>query len=540
MIPIAGRFVFFLLMSLPGHAQTGEKAVEPVETIPRAPVMLDGESLFLVRGISALPADRRAAAIAGRVAGLARNPDYQSGSLTLVEDEGLTRIEWPGQLVVMTLTDADGATEGIGRSVLGKLIASRIEGAIKAYRQARTPDALMRGALTAIGVTAAFLVGLFVFLRVFRRAEGAAERFARPKVEQARIRTLPILETERLWGAVHNALYLLRAATIVFGALLYLNLVLALFPWTKGFAARVFDLLFQPLRSMGAGILNSLPDLAFLAVLFIVVRYVLKLTRLFFEAAGRRTIELPGFEPEWSEPTFRIARMLIIAFAAVVAYPYLPGSGSDAFKGVSLFIGVVFSLGSTGLISNILAGYSLTYRRAYRIGDRVRIGDVTGDVEAIRLQVTTLRSLKNEEIIIPNSVVLNSSVVNYSSLARKQGLILHTTVGIGYETPWRQVEAMLLMAAGRTPGLLREPPPFVVHSSLGDFCVTYEINAYCDQPQEQVRLYSDLHRNILDVFNEYDVQIMTPAYESDPDLPKVVPKSKWFEAPARSPSKSSE
>ena len=215
--------------------------------------------------------------------------------------------------------------------------------------------------------------------------------------------------------------------------------------------------------------------------------------------------------------------------------PYLPGSGSEAFKGVSLFAGVVFSLGSSGVISNIMAGYSLTYRRAYKVGDWVQIGDTIGHVETIRLQVTHVRSPKNEEVIIPNSLILNNSVTNYSSLARKRGLILHTTVGIGYETPWRQVEAMLLVAAERTPGLLREPPPFVLHRTLGDFCVNYELNVYCDRPSEQMPLYTELHRNILDVFNEHGVQIMTPAYEGDPAEPKVVPKDKWFESPAKPP-----
>ncbi|HEX9185583.1 MAG TPA: mechanosensitive ion channel domain-containing protein, partial [Vicinamibacteria bacterium] len=151
----------------------------------------------------------------------------------------------------------------------------------------------------------------------------------------------------------------------------------------------------------------------------------------------------------------------------------------------------------------------------------------------VRLQVTHVRSVKNEEIVVPNSSLLNSNVVNYSALARTRGLILHTTVGIGYETPWRQVEAMLREAAERTPGLLREPPPFVLQKSLGDFCVVYEVNAYCDAPAEMAALYTRLHQSILDVFNEYGVQIMTPAYEGDPEQPKVVPKDQWWSAPAR-------
>jgi small-conductance mechanosensitive channel len=156
-----------------------------------------------------------------------------------------------------------------------------------------------------------------------------------------------------------------------------------------------------------------------------------------------------------------------------------------------------------------------------------------GDVTEMRLQATHLRTIKNEEVIVPNSNILNNEVVNYSSLAHSGGLILHTTVGIGYETPWRQVEAMLLMAAERTPGLMKEPPPFVRHEALGDFAVSYEINVYCDNAQAMGQIYTDLHRNILDIFNEYEVQIMTPAYEGDPEKPKVVPKGEWFSAPAK-------
>jgi small-conductance mechanosensitive channel len=162
----------------------------------------------------------------------------------------------------------------------------------------------------------------------------------------------------------------------------------------------------------------------------------------------------------------------------------------------------------------------------------VKINDVIGDITEMRLQVTHMRSLKNEEVIVPNSMILNSEVVNYSAGARKGGVILHTTVGIGYETPWRQVEAMLLLAAERTAGILQEPKPFVLQKSLGDFCITYELNAYCNDASVMFRLYTDLHRDILDVFNEHGVQIMTPAYEGDPEQPKVVPKDQWYTAPA--------
>jgi small-conductance mechanosensitive channel len=175
----------------------------------------------------------------------------------------------------------------------------------------------------------------------------------------------------------------------------------------------------------------------------------------------------------------------------------------------------------------------MTYRRAFKVGDMIRVGDNFGEVAAIRVQATYIRSPKNEEIIIPNSQILESNVMNYSSLVQQRGLIVHTTVGIGYETSWRQVEAMLKLAAERTKGFLLDPPPFVVQKSLGDFCITYELNVYCNEPKKMLLLRSALHRNILDVFNEYGVQIMTPAYEGDPGAPKIVPKDQWFTAPAK-------
>jgi small-conductance mechanosensitive channel len=184
----------------------------------------------------------------------------------------------------------------------------------------------------------------------------------------------------------------------------------------------------------------------------------------------------------------------------------------------------------------MVAGYSMTYRRAFRVGDRVKIGDVVGDVTDIRLQVTTVKTLKNEEVVIPNATILASEIVNYSALATDQGLILHTTVGIGYEVPWRQVEAMLLLAAKRTPGLLEEPRPFVLQKALADYAVSYELNVYCSDPRQMMSLYTELHRSIQDVFNEYGVQIMTPSYEADTPDPKVVPKDRWYAAPAVPPA----
>jgi len=281
---------------------------------------------------------------------------------------------------------------------------------------------------------------------------------------------------------------------------------------------------------------TSLPDLMFLVILYLIVRYILKLERMFFTQVSRRRIKLQNFDPDWAMPTFKIVRFLTIAFAVVIAYPYIPGSDSLAFKGVSVFIGVIFSFGSSSFIANVLAGLAMTYRGAFKEGDRVKIDDVLGDVEDIKLMTTRIRTLKNESVVIPNSNILNTNVTNYTVMARDPGLLLHTTVGIGYDTPWRQVEAMLLMAAERTVGLQKDPKPFVLQTLMGDFAVNYEINAFCTDAGRMVAIKSELHSNIQDVFNEFGVQIMSPAYVADPASAKIVPPENWYVKPASKPA----
>ena len=315
----------------------------------------------------------------------------------------------------------------------------------------------------------------------------------------------------------------------------YLAFGLGAFPATGYLANHLFSIAVAPLKTMAQSAIDQVPNLVFLAVLAVVVRMGLRVLRVVFDAVERGAIRFSAFEPEWAQPTYKIVRFAIVAFAVVVAYPYMPGAQSAAFKGVSLFVGVLFSLGSSSAVANLIAGYMLIYRRAFKLGDRVQIGDVMGDVTESRIQVTRLRTVKNEEVVIPNSQILAAQVTNYSALAHTQGLILHTMVGIGYETPWRQVEAMLLIAAERTPGILCSPAPFVLQRALADFAVNYELNVYCEDAVRMLDVYTDLHRQILDVFNEYGVQIMTPAYRFDPAEPKIVPPSQWHLAPAAPP-----
>jgi small-conductance mechanosensitive channel len=236
---------------------------------------------------------------------------------------------------------------------------------------------------------------------------------------------------------------------------------------------------------------------------------------------------LTALEPELALPTYNIVRVLLLLFSMVIAYPYIPGSDSPAFKALSVFVGVLFSLGSSSLIGNIIAGYSMTFRKAFRPGDRIMVDGQVGYVEEQKTMTTRIRTVKNEEIVMPNSVLINSSIINYSTKARQDGVILHSSVRVGYETPWRLVDAMLLTAADRTKDILKDRPPFVLKKALDDAAIEYEINVYCVDPMKINRIYNELHGHILDIFNENAVQIMRPSYEGDPDSPKVVPKEEW-------------
>ncbi len=527
-----------LMFPVLSGAQSPEERIPGTEAGPvleTAPVKLDGKILFRVRGVTAYPAETRAKEISGRIRAFARDETLSPQQLRVVESADRSEI-YAGERFLLAVVDADARLAGVERPLLAEVGMRRIADAVKKYRRDRDPGVLLNSTLYALVATALFAVFLFVLRWIFRRFDSMVERRIKTKLQGLETVSQRFLKAEQLWGAFRQGLRTTRIVFVLAGVYLYLEFVLNLYPWTRPFAEGMISLLLDPLYAMGKAFFESIPDLAFLAVLTVVIRILLRSIRLFFVNVEQGTVKLSGFEPEWGLPTYKIVRLVILAFAVVMAYPYIPGSSSGAFKGVSIFLGIIMSLGSTSFIANVIAGYTLIYRRAYRLGDRIKIDDYTGDVVEIRNLVTHLRTPKNEEVILPNSVILNSHVVNYSALAKKQGLILHTAVGIGYETPWRQVEAMLLMAAERTPGLLREPPPFVLANSLGDFAVTYEINAHCDEPAAIPRLYSALHKNILDVFNEYGIQIMTPAYERDPEQAKIVPRDQWYASPAKGPT----
>jgi small-conductance mechanosensitive channel len=499
--------------------------------VPTAPVTLDGVTLFSVRGVSSFSPQVRAGLIEERIETVAGDRSIPIDSLHLVAGPEAVRV-MAGPTLLMAVTDADARTEQVSKNDLATAHLLQLRSAIAAYRYARTPQAL-RGSAARTGLaTLLLIVSLVLLAWVWRRVDALLVSRLEARIQSVGIQSFEVMRAERIRAALASTLRGLKTLTVAAILLVYVGYVLGQWPWTRPASLNAAAFAAAPLQVLGRGLLANVPKLVFLVVLYVIVRAVLRIVRLFFEAVERGSVTLRQFDPEWAQPTYKIVRIGIVAFALVVAYPYIPGSQSEAFKGVSLFIGIVFSLGSSSAISNIIAGYMMTYRRAFKVGDRVKIGEAVGDVIEMRLQVTHLRSFKNEEIVIPNSEILGGQVLNYSSLARVSPLLLHTRVAIGYERPWRQVEALLREAASRTSGLAAAAPPFVLLKSLGEFSIVYELNVPCDQPQNMNALYTALHKNVLDVFNEYGVQIMVPAYEGDPPEPKVVPPAGWYAAPA--------
>ena len=506
-------------------------AAPPAAEISVVPVIVDGIELFHVRGISAFPAERRARSIEARIETVAATHAISPQSLTVKPEERGLQIA-AGDQFVMVVIEEDARLERAPLKIVADLYKGRIAEAIEAYRRDRSPTFIVHASLYAAGATAALILFLWLGGWSMRRLDVALEARIKRRLEVVEVKSWRFLSAESVWQLLRGLRSLIWSAAALGAVVIWLNFVLQLFPWTRWLGRRLLALLVKPLHAIGHDILITIPDLIFLVVLFLVTRYLLKIVSFFFDGIAVGRVNIAGFDREWAWPTYRLVRLVIVIFAVVVAYPYIPGSESNAFKGITVFLGIIFSIGSSAMIGNVIAGYSIAYRRAFRVGDRIQVNGHVGDVVELRLLVTRLRTPKNEEVIVPNSVILNSSVVNYSELAREGQLILHASVGIGYETPWRQVEAMLLQAAEQTEGLAKKHKPYVLKKALGDFAVTYEINVYCDDAHEMENLYSRLYQNILDVFNEYGVQIMTPAYRADPAQPKIVPKDQWYTAPA--------
>ena len=522
--------VFLLLILFQGPLPAQESTDVDLELAASkdilAPVYVDGEVIFYVVGVSSYPAATRAKTIENRLYKVARNYAISPDDVKAIPSDQKIEIR-AGSEFIMNVYDPDGQTEGVSKETLAEVIVSRTKSLITQYRNERRPEVIRSNTRKALIAGGILLVVFVTVIWLLRRLGDWIKRRMRKRIDTLENVSFKLIQSENMLKALHVLYRVISSVLVIFIIILFAEYILSLFPGTKAIANFVMSLFLDPLKSIGNGLIGYLPSLMFLVIIFFITRYLLRLIKLFFNGISEGAIEIEKFDPDWAFPTFRIVRIIILAFALVLAFPYIPGSETSAFKGVSVFLGVLFSLGSSSFIANIIAGYSMTYRRAFKTGDRIQVNDYSGFVEDQSLMVTRLRSFKNEEIVIPNSIMLNSALINYSAKLREKGLILHTTVGIGYETPWRQVEAMLKLAADRTSGILKDPPPFVLMKELGDFAITYEINAYCNESNKIIQTYTELHQHILDIFNANKVQIMTPAYEGDPEVPKVVPKDQW-------------
>lgn len=265
---------------------------------------------------------------------------------------------------------------------------------------------------------------------------------------------------DRIKALIIGGVKVFRLLVALFLVYAYFHLELSFFPWTQKYALKLYDGVFEAFSVIGGAIWDQVPSITFLVVLLFITRYILKTLRFLFEQVSQGKVAVPGVDAEVAPTTYKIIRILIIAFVAVVAYPYIPGSQSSAFKGISIFLGVLFSLGSSSAIANLIAGISLTYTRSFREGDVIKVGESMGVVLERKLYVTRIRTPKNQVITIPNGVILTSHVTNLSHEVRfGDGLILHTSITIGYDAPWETVHALLIEAAHATKHLLKSPPP---------------------------------------------------------------------------------
>jgi small-conductance mechanosensitive channel len=466
--------------------------------------------------VGAFTPAERAAAISNRLRRLANTPFFSPDSLVVVHGEGGSDIV-AGDVVLLTVTDADAAAANSTREQLAREHAQAITRALSSQRVSARLRTIAVGAAFALLTALATILAFRLVQRLFGRAQAAVAKRRTTWTFSLRIQRQVILSAQRIAEVLLWLLGVLRV--IVLALLLYVSipLILSFFPWTRGYAQQLFSYILTPFARVWLAFVAFIPNLFTIGAICVVTWYVLKLVRLIFVGIARGNLQFSGFYPEWAIPTYKLVRLLVFAFAFVMVWPYLPGSESPAFRGVGVILGLLISFGSASAVSNAVGGVVLTYMRPFRVGDRVKIADTEGDVIDKDLLVTRIRTIKNVDVTIPNAMVLSSHIVNYSATAANRKLVLNTTVTIGYDAPWRQVHELLRNAALRTAGILPEPEPFVLQRSLDDFYVSYELNAHTDQPHRMAHIYSELHANIQDCFNDAGVEIMSPHYRAERD-----------------------
>lgn len=498
-----------LLGSLPLAAQ------EPTRPAGR-PVVLGRDTvltLYAPRPPNNL--EQRTLAVTALLAQLASQRDLPLDRLRVVSDSAFSVIMLD-TLPVVSVLEGDAAAVGVPRDTLAARWALSLQEALGRRSHQYVTRSLAIGIGVALLSTLAFAGIVWLVLRLEARLELALQRWVEAQLKGLRATGPRLFTPAQVAGTVMGAMRLVRVGSLLTLGYLWLVTVFSAFTWTRPLAGRILRLVVEPIVGMARAVVEYLPSLFFIVVMLSALHLLVRAIRIFFRGIEVGTFSFRNFPREWADPTYKIARTLVIAFGFILVFPYLPGAGSDAFNAITLFAGALFSLGSTGAVSNLVAGTVLVYTRAFRVGDFVRIGETEGMVTERSLLVTRIRCVTNIEVSIPSATVLNSHVQNFSAMANRGGLVVQSRVTIGYDAPWRKVHDLLLAAAARTEGVLAAPAPFVVQEALNDYYPTYCLNAYTDRAtaMEVVRLRSRLNEAIQDTFFEGGVEILSPAYTS--------------------------
>ncbi len=478
------------------------------------PVLLQGDTiLFVFNRLGPFTPQERVVRINNNLERLYASSSYNASLLRAVESESTFDIVYDN-LILMSVTDMDALWDESSKAELAGRYREEINKAVILAKEKNS----LRNILIRIGEVVLVLLGIWLLIHLINRLFTWSKSFITtrltPKIKAVKVKEYELLPDVRILQTLLWFHGVLRVFVIVLSLYLALPLLFSIFPSTEAWADLLIDWILSPVKKILSGILAYLPNLFTIAVIFIAIRYLVKLIGFFAGEIEEGKLKINGFHQEWAAPTFNIVRFLLYIFMFIVIFPYLPGSDSPVFKGVSVFLGILFSLGSSSAISNAVAGLVITYMRPFKIGDRIKINDVVGDVAEKTLLVTRIRTTKNEEITIPNSSILSGHTINYTTSSKEPGLIIYTTVTIGYDVPWKEVHKALTDAALRTELVLKTPAPFVLQTSLDDFYVSYQLNAYINEVSRQAGIYSDLHRNIQDVFNERGIEILSPHYKA--------------------------
>lgn len=480
------------------------------------PIILDGESILLIRkGMAGFSAEERAHTVTRRLQRIASNPTIPIEELKIQEDADDNLLVLSiGSDVLLTVSQRDAQASRLTQQELAEESLQQIKTALSQYRQDRKPRQLIQNTIYAISASFAFVAICFVLIRFTGLLFPAAGRMIASRVPGFHVKNVEIISPSAISSLCLQALKFVRLIALLVLFLSYATFILRLYPWTRAVGDSVLGYAFQSAELVLSAIGNYLPNLFVIAIIFSLAYYALRAIKPFFRAIEKGNLVIPGFYADWANPTYNLLMVLVLALAAILAFPYMPGFNSPAFQGVSVFLGLLLSLGSTSAITNVIGGIILIYTRAFRVGDHIRVGDVIGDIIEKNFLAIRICTPANQIITIPNSALLNNNVTNYNISSRdlSRCLVLQSTVTLGYDVPWRKVHATLIEAALATEHILKDPSPFVLQTSLDNHYVAYQINAYTSEPNLMVFISSELHQHIQDKCNENGIEILSPNY----------------------------